>query len=366
MTKKSHEPLIQMSKRESISPILAYPIRIASLVLGLIVAGIVVFLIVKLNPLNVYGSMFNGAFGTTRKIWSLLRDTMILSCIGIGLGIAFKMRFWNIGGEGQMLMGGVATAFFMITMPNLSKPLLFLCMITSAIIMGGIWGLIPGIFKAKWSANETLFTLMMNYIAIQFTSYCVSKWENPKGSNTVGIINSRSKAGWIGNMLSPGYNKDYMWIVIIVIIIAIVAYIYIKNTKQGFEISVVGDSYNTATYAGIRVPRVYIRTMAISGAICGFAGFLAVTGASHTISTTTAGGRGFSAIIVAWLSKMNPFVMIVVSILITFLDKGAVQIASDFGLNEYMSQIITGIILFFLLGCEFFINYKIKLRGRNR
>jgi simple sugar transport system permease protein len=139
-------------------------------------------------------------------------------------------------------------------------------------------------------------------------------------------------------------------------------YVYLRYTKHGYEISVVGDSENTARYAGIRVNHTYIRTMALSGAVCGFAGFLAVSAVSHTISTKTAGGRGFTAIIVAWLAKMNPFVMILISALLTFLDKGAVQIASDYGLNEYVSQIISGIILFFILGSEFFINYQVKFR----
>ena len=150
-----------------------------------------------------------------------------------------------------------------------------------------------------------------------------------------------------------------MIVVLIVLFLAALMYVYLRYTKQGYEIAVVGESENTARYSGIRVPYVYMRTMAISGAICGFAGFLAVSAVSRTISIDTAGGRGFTAIIVAWLAKMNPFVMIGISALLTFMSKGAIQIASDFGLNEYVSQIITGIILFFILGCEFFLNYQV-------
>ena len=138
-------------------------------------------------------------------------------------------------------------------------------------------------------------------------------------------------------------------------------FLYLKYSKQGYEISVVGDSENTARYAGINVKKVTIRTMAISGAICGLAGFIAVAGASHTISTSS--GRGFTAIIVAWLAQFNTFVMILISFLLVFLQKGAIQIASQFNLNDYASNIITGIILFFILGSEFFINYRIILRG---
>ena len=140
-------------------------------------------------------------------------------------------------------------------------------------------------------------------------------------------------------------------------------FLYLKYSKQGYEISVVGDSENTARYAGINVKKVTIRTMAISGAICGLAGFIAVAGASHPSLSAPAGGRGSTAIIVAWLAQFNTFVMILISFLLVFLQKGAIQIASQFNLNDYASNIITGIILFFILGSEFFINYRIILRG---
>ena len=361
----THEPLIRISKRQGMPLWRAMIIRLIAVLLAMAVAAIVIFAIVRMNPLKVYSSMFSGNFGTKKRVWFMLRDTAVLACIAIGLAPAFKMRFWNIGAEGQMLIGGIGTAFFMIKMADkLPTPVLFACMLLTAVALGALWGWIPGFFKAKLNANETLFTLMLNYIAICFTSYCVAKWENPYGSNTVGTINSQTKLGWIGNMFSKGYNGDFGWTILIVLILAVLMYCYLRYTKQGYEISVVGDSKNAARYAGIRVNKIYTRTMAISGAICGFAGFLAVSAVSRTISVNTAGGRGFTAIIVAWLAKMNPFVMILISALLTFLDKGAVQIATDYGLNEYASQIVSGIMLFFILGSEFFINYQLRFRSK--
>ena len=237
-------------------------------------------------------------------------------------------------------------------------PLMIVMFIGSA-VAGGIWGGIPAIFKAKWGANETLFTLMMNYIAIQLTSFFVALWEHPFGSNSVGIINPTTKSGWF----PPIFGQPYTLNVIIVLSLTVLMFIYLKYTKQGYEIAVVGESENTARYAAINVKKVIIRSMIISGAICGIAGFLAVSGASHTISTSTAGGRGFTAIIIAWLSHFNSFVMILISALIVFLERGAIEIASQFQLNDYVSEMITGIILFFILGSEFFINYKIKFRS---
>ena len=357
----SQEPLLRIAKRDGISRGKAYGIRIAAVVLALLVSGIFIFAVTKLNPVQVYEAIYDGAFGTARRSWVTIRDTMMLLCIGVGLAPAFKMKFWNIGAEGQILIGGVITAGFMRAFGgSIPTPVLLVIMAVVSLLGGCVWGIIPAAFKAKWGTNETLFTLMMNYVAIQITSYCVAMWENPIGSNTVGVINQQTKAGWFPEVFGQTYGLN----VILVLALTVGMYIYLKYSKQGYEITVVGDSENTARYAGISVKKVTVRTMAISGAICGLAGFIAVAGASHTISTSTAGGRGFTAIIVAWLAQFNTFVMILISLLLVFLQKGAIQIASQFNLNDYASNIITGIILFFILGSEFFINYRVILRGK--
>ena len=357
------EPFVRMVKRDGISTKKAWLIRGIAIVGALIVCALLIFFVTKLNPLKVYTSMFKGALGTKTRIWITLRDTMMLLCISIGLAPAFKMRFWNIGAEGQVLVGGVATAACMIYLGGkVPTVVLFLIMIAASVLAGAVWGLIPALFKAKWNTNETLFTLMMNYVAIQITSYCVSLWENPYGSNSVGIIHPTTEWGWFPKI----FGQKYMLNVILVMALTVAMYIYLKYSKQGYEISVVGESENTARYAGINVKKVILRTMIISSGICGLSGFIAVSGSSHTISVNTAGGRGFTAIIVAWLSKFNAIVMVLFSFLLVFLDKGAVEIASKYGLNEYASEIIEGIILFFILGSEFFINYRLIFRGSDK
>ena len=368
------DPLIRLSKRNSMIWWKRWIVRVVAVVCALLVSALFIHFITKLNPIDVYKSMWEGAFGNAMPIIRRLRlsatikDICTLLLLGVALAPAFKMKFWNCGAEGQMLVGGIATAYVMI---NFGKkgwpaPVMFIVMLAAAIIVGAIWGLIPAIFKAIWNTNETLFTLMMNYVAIQITSYFVAKWENPYGSNTVGIINSGNQAGWfrtwnlpewVNNFFDPTFTTN----VLIALIATVSMFIYLKRSKHGYEIAVVGESENTAKYAGINVRKVIIRTMLLSGAICGIAGFVGVAGVDHTISTSTAGGRGFTAIIVAWLAKFNTFVMVVITALIVFLDKGASQIASDFGLNEYAADIITGIILFFILGSEFFINYKMHI-----
>jgi len=354
------EPLLRIAKRDSISRPKAYLIRLIAILLALIVSALFIFFITKLNPVEVYEAIFDGAFGSKRRSWNTVRDTMMLLCIGIGLAPAFKMKFWNIGAEGQVLIGGILTAGIMRSVGSgLPTPVLLIVMAIASILGGAIWGVVPAVFKSVWNTNETLFTLMMNYVAIQLTSYCVALWENPFGSNTVGVINQKTKVGWFPEI----FGLDYGLNVILVLALTIGMFIYLKYSKQGYEITVVGDSERTARYAGINVRKVTIRTMAISGAICGLAGFIAVSGSSHTISTSTAGGRGFTAIIVAWLAQFNTFVMILISLLLVFLQKGANEIASQFNLNDHASSIITGIILFFILGSEFFINYRVILRG---
>ena len=348
--------MIHISKRVSMPKWQGWLIRLAAVGIALLVNAVLIYALTKLNPIRVYITMFEGAFGTQRRIWNTLADTAMLLCIGVGLAPAFKMKFWNIGAEGQILVGGLASAACMIYFKSIPSGILLLMMFILSGLAGGIWGAIPAVSKVKLNTNETLFTLMMNYIAIQLTSYFVALWENPKGSNCVNIINPDTNIGWFPAV----FGRQYLLNVVIVMIMVVLMYLYLKRTKQGYEIAVVGASKSTARYAAIDVNKVTIRTVSLSGAICGIAGFIAVAGQSHTISTNTAGGKGFIAIIVAWLSKFNTFVMILVSLLLVFLDKGAREIASKFNINDHMSKMIMGIILFFILGSEFFINYKIN------
>ena len=359
---KVHESLVHIAKRDQISLFKACLIRLLAVALSLVVCAAVIYGLTGLNPAEVYAGVIDGAVGTNRRLWVTIRDALVLLCIAVALTPAFKMRFWNIGAEGQVLIGAVASTALMVNLNTLPNALLLPLMLLAALVAGAIWGLIPAFFKAHWNTNETLFTLMMNYIATQVVTFCVVFWENPAGSNSVGIVNAATHAGW----LPPLFGLNYGWNLVLVLSLMALVYVYLRYSKQGYEIAYVGQSENTARYAGISVKKVILRTMAISGAMCGLAGFMLVSGASHTISTSTAGGRGFTAIIVAWLSKLNTFTMAFVSFFLVFLQKGASQIATQFNLNEKASEIITGIILFFILGCEFFIRYRVIFRGKRK
>ena len=368
------EPFVRMVKRDAMPGWQRACIYALALLLALIVCSAVIVAFTGLNPVTVFKTMFETTFGTpdlawknrAMSIWTTVRDTMILLCVALALVPAFRMRFWNIGGEGQILVGGLATAFAMRQFGDAMPTwLLFTCMVCFSLLAGMVWGLLPAVFKAFWNTNETLFTLMMNYIAIQIVSAFYILWEAKQGSGSIGVINKATKAGHMTtSWLSGAFGtKNYIIDVMIVLALTILIFVYMKYTKHGYELTVVGESGNTARYAGINVRRVIIRTMALSGALCGLAGFILVSGSSHTISTNTAGGRGFTAIIVAWLAKFNPFMMIVISFFLVFMDYGAKGVATSCGLNKAFSDIITGIILFFILGSEFFINYRLVFRG---
>ena len=353
------EPLFHISKRDECTLVRRILVRLVAIVLALIVCAVIIYALTGLDPWAVYRGIVDGAVGSTRRLWVTIRDTLVLLCVAVGLTPAFRMRFWNVGAEGQMLIGGLATAAIMINLGEIVPgPALYPMMFLVAVLAGAFWGIIPAFFKAHWNTNETLFTLMMNYIATQLVAFAIVFWENPKGSNSVGIINQMSRAGWLGKL----FGTDYGWNLVIVLLLMVFVFIYLRYSKQGYEIAYVGQSINTAHYAGISVPRVIVRTMAISGGICGIAGFILVSGSGHTISTGISGGRGFTAIVVAWLSKLNTFTMMIVSFLLVFMEKGAIQVATQFSLSEDASDIITGILLFFVLGCEFFINYRIDFR----
>lgn len=352
--KTVHEPLFHIAKRTSLTWWKAWIIRIASVLLALIACGIVTILLTHQNPIDVYVTMFNGAFGTPRLIWSLLQNIAMLLCVALAVTPAFKMRFWNLGAEGQVLVGGLATASCMIFLGNkLPTPLLIIVMVAASVLASCIWALLPALFKAKWNANETLFTLMMNYIAMQLVAYYTNEWAVPKGSGTLGII----KQGWLPTI----GIYTYLLNIIIVALLTVFMFVYLKYSKHGYEIAVVGESENTAKYIGINVNHVVVRTMLLSGAICGIAGLLLVGGTDHTLSRDTVGGRGFTAVMVSWLAKFNPIFMIITSFLIVFLQKGAIRISETFNLNKSFSDMLTGIIIFFIIGSEFFINYQIKL-----
>ncbi|MBR2717927.1 MAG: ABC transporter permease [Clostridia bacterium] len=359
----AHEPLFHLAKRSSVNPVAAMGIRLAAIVLGLLVCGLVAFaLIEKLqnNPGKIgdfYYSFIKGSFTSERKLWKFLKNMAVLQCISLAVTPAFRMRFWNIGAEGQTLMGvlGAITMAFYFG-GKVPEWQLLIMMFIAALIYGAVWAVIPALFKAKWNTNETLFTLMMNYVATYVVSYFLVIWV-PSGSSTLGKLK-------FGKLPPLPFGNQYLLIILISLALTIFLFIYLKYSKQGYEISVVGESIRTAQYSGINVKKVIIRTMVVSGLLCGLAGFIIGAGLDQSVTTESVGGQGFTAIIVSWLANFNPLFMIVTSALISLLNSGAAQISQDFNVSGALPDVIVGIILFFIIGCEFFINYKFVFRHK--
>lgn len=355
--KKHKEPLIHLTKRVGMKPWLPYAIRGGAVVLALVVSAIFVGIVSGKNPLRFFGEMLSGVFGSQRRVWNTLFDMAILLCVALALTPAFRMHFWNIGGQGQILMGGLACAFVMYYLgPKLPLPILFLIMIVASLLTGALWAVIPAVFKAKWNTNETLFTLMMNYVAIQLVIFMTKIWAG-NGTTTMRVMDEYG---------FPDIGNRYLLRIIVVVLLTAGMYVYLKYSKHGYEISVVGGSEKTAMYVGINVKKVIIRTLCLSGAICGLAGLLLVGGGSHAINEGTENGLGFTAIMVSWLGKFEPLYMILTAFLVTFLDRGGRNVASMMHVSEYTTQIITGLMLFFIIGSEFFISYEVHFRHREK
>ena len=353
-TKTNREPLFHIVKRDTIPLAKAMLIRVTAVICALLLVSVLSIFLIKANPVEFIATLFEGTFGSARRIWKFAKDASVLLCIALAVTPAFRMRFWNIGAEGQTLIGALAAVAIIIYCKGLSEWLLIVMMLLASVVAGAIWGGLPALFKALWGTNETLFTLMMNYVATGLVAYFLLLW-TPSGSSVLGSLD----AGHLPIIL----HENFLMIFLVLLLTGGV-FVYQKYTKQGYELSVVGESENTANYIGINVKKVIVRTMLISGAMCGFAGFLIVGALDHSVSVTSVGGLGFTAIMVSWLAKFNPLVMIGASAFITFLDRGSAQITTTFNIDSSFPDMVIGIMLFFIIGCEFFVGYQLKKKVR--
>ena len=348
-------PLIRLAKRDAMPAWQVWCIRGSSFIAAILL-GALIFLVLGNNPISAYGTILSGSLGKSTAIRQTVKIAIPLLGTALAIAPCFKMRFWNIGAEGQITAGAVAASYFALFWADrLPGPALILVMAAAGAVAGGIWALVPAFFKAKWGTNETLFTLMMNYIIIGVVRWLQGgPWEGRPGSQIIPQFDSKA-------VLPKVLGVHCGWI--IVLVLTVVMFIYMKYTKQGYEIAVIGESENTARYAGMNVGAIIMRTMFLSGAISGLVGFIVASGANNTLYDGVAAGVGFTAITVAWLAQLNPFAMVGISALLAVLQKGADTLNTQMGIPASLSDVITGVLLFFMLGCEFFINYKLVFRG---
>lgn len=344
--------MFRMQKRGEMPKTKIVAIRILAIILALVAAAFII-IILKLNPLEVYLAMVKGAFGSAYRVREVIIKTIPLVVTSLGITIAFRMKFWNIGGEGQIFMGAFLASYVALNYPDLPKPLLLTIMVLASIIGGGLWAVIPAYFKAQWRTNETIVTLMMNYIALKWVKYLqYGPWKDPKALGFPKIPNFSDNA-----ILPKLFGVHIGWIIALVLTVLI--YIFLTYTKKGYEIAVLGESENTASYAGINIKRTIITALFLSGGLCGLTGMIQASALNNTLSVEVSGGVGFTAIITTWLSALKPFVIIIVSLLFAALLQGGSFIQTAFGIPEAAAQLLQGMILFFVLGSEFFIRYKL-------
>lgn len=349
---------LHIAKKDNMPIWKSLVIRVCAILVALVVVGILSVVLIHENPFSIFYALATGAF---IDVSTLLQKVSLLLMFGLAVVPAFKMKYWNMGANGQVLMGCLAAIacmkFIPATFKNIPNWLLIVIMLAASIAASVIWAVIPAIFKAQFNTNETLFTLMMNYIAIGIVDYFVFLWDK-SGSGNIGIVNLLTgKQGWIPDVFGNKYNLS----IIVGVVLAIIMFVYMRFTKHGFETALVGESVNTAKYVGINVKKVIIRSLAFCGVICGILGLLYAGNVSHTVNTSV-GGLGFTAILIAWLGGFDPLVMIATAFFVEFLDTGSQYVSATFQLNSNdFANIVVGIIFFFIIGSEFFIRYSIKI-----
>ncbi|MBI9012131.1 MAG: ABC transporter permease [Clostridiales bacterium] len=347
--------MFRMVKRTNVSSKQSAMIRLLAVVLALLCSSLFILLMGH-NPIKVYVSMLNGAFGSKFRLIETMKVAIPIIIASIGIMVAFKMKFWNIGGEGQILMGACAATYFALYFNHLPKPLLLLLMLLGGFVGGGLWALIPGLLKIKYDTNETIITLMLNYIAIKWVTYLqYGPWKDPNAMGFPKIANFEDAA-----VLPKVFGLHIGWIIAIVIVVIIG--IMMKYSKWGYNISVIGESIDTARYSGMNIKKVVLTSVLVSGGICGIVGFIQASAVDHTLTSQLSAGYGFTAIITTWLSALVPIVIIPVSILFAALVKGGSYIQTAFQIPNSASDIIQSMILFFVIGSEFFVKYALVFR----
>jgi general nucleoside transport system permease protein len=350
---------IRAIKKSEPSRIKAASIRIGAILLALITSSLFI-LFLDLNPANVYLKMLQGAFGTAYRARETIVQAIPLVITSLGIAIAFRMQFWNIGGEGQIAMGAFAASFVALQMNYLPKPILLILMIFAGMLAGGLWALIPAFFKAQWGTNETIVTLMMNYIGLKWIMYLqYGPWKDPNSLGFPKIANFTDNA-----ILPKLFGVHIGWVIALILVVAI--YIFMKHTKKGYEIAVIGESIDTARYAGINIKRTILIAIMLSGGLCGLVGMIQASAVNNTLSMEVTGGVGYTAIITAWLASLSAPVILLVSILFAALLEGGSYIQTVFGIPQSAALILQGIILFFVLGSEYFVRYKFIFVKRNQ
>lgn len=345
--------MFRIAKKDELPKWKNFLIRLASILSGITLACLLIAAL-GYNPFETFAALIGGSFGSASALTNTIIIAIPLSITALGLAVAFRMKFWNIGGEGQIIMGCIFATYVSHHLPESVPGYVMIPLMALAGFLGGaVWALIPGLFRVYSRTNETLFTLMMNYIALSVVQYLhYVLWRDPaaKGFPKIKAIQAQAHLPVIGGV-------HIGWIV--AIILAVFVFFLIRSTKLGYEIRVVGESAPTANYAGMNVRKVMLTGVILSGGIVGLAGMIKLSGNVFTLSPAITGNAGFTAIIIAWLSNLSAPIIMLVSVLIAALEQGSQVIQIKLQVPSAVASIIQGLILMTTLGGEFFLRYRI-------
>lgn len=308
-----------------------------------------------MNPITVYAKMLDGAFGSAFGFSETLVKAIPLLLCGLGVAIAYRISIWNIGAEGQFLLGAIGATAVTIYFPNLPGALYIPLMVLAGVVSGALWGLFTAIPRTYFQVNELITSLMLNYVALLLLDYYVfGPWRDPDGFNFPGspIFTPFQKLANIGG------TRLHMGVIFALLVVVLFAFL-LSKTRWGYELRMLGANPNAAIHSGIRINKHILVVMMISGGLAGFAGMIEVSGVSHRLMYGISPGYGYTAIIVAWLAKLNPWAMIITSIFIGGLIVGGYSVQT-IGLPSSMSLMLQGAILFCLIGGEMLSKYRVK------
>jgi simple sugar transport system permease protein len=358
MTTNNLIPAISFEKKLSPSPLMNILVPVVSVILALLTGALLLALTGK-DPLQVYSVMFYGAFGSKYGLTETVVKATPLLLAGLGLAVAFRMQLWNIGGEGQIYMGAFGATWVALTIPDQPAWVVLPAMMLAGAVAGGLWAVIPAIPRAYLGVNEIITTLMLNYVAILWIDYLVyGPWKDPAGYNFP-LTPSFSESAILPTLGDTRIHAGLL----IGVVLAIILYLLIFRTKFGYEIRVLGESPEAARYAGMNITGKIILVMMISGAICGLAGMAELSGVTHRLQQGFSPGYGYTAIIVAWLTKLNPLGIIIVALLFGGLQVGGFAVQMN-GVPATVVSMLQGGLLFFVLGGEILTRYRISINSR--
>ena len=346
---------IKFEKRLNPSIAMNVAVPLLSLVAALAVGALFLTLTGR-DPVEVYEAMFKGALGSRYGLSETVVKAIPLMLCALGISAAFRMQLWNIGAEGQFYMGAFAASWLPLTFPELPAVLMLPGMMLLGAAAGGLWGLAPAVLRARWKVNEIITTLMFNYVAILWVDYLVyGPWKDPKGFN----FPLSAKFPAAAALPTFGDSRIHMGL-FIALLLAVFFWSIFEKSRWGYEIKVIGSSESAARYAGMNISRNIFQVMILSGAVCGLAGMTEVSGIVGRLQPGLSPGYGYTAIIVAWISKLHPAAILVVSVLFGGLQVGGFFVQT-MGVPASVSSMLQGAVLFFVVGGEFLTKYRIVI-----